>query len=292
MGLHIKIRGMKNVADYERIEKAIDYLSENYSGQPSLESLAQHLRLSPFHVQRLFRRWAGVTPKQFISFLTLQQVKALLTQSKNVLDTSLDSGLSGPGRLHDLFVTLDAVTPGEFKAMGKGLKVTYGVHPTLFGTCLIATTPRGICNLSFVRDTAEARQELSQEWPKAELVHDPRATQVLIRQIFDSTSKQPLQLFLKGTNFQIKVWEALLKIPMGAVISYEDLAIAIKCPTSARAVSRAVATNPISYLIPCHRVIHKSGAMDGYRWNSKRKKAILVWESNRKGTHEISCQVQ
>lgn len=272
--------------DYERIEKAIDYLNQNYSEQPDLGTLARHLKLSSYHLHRLFHRWAGISPKQFIGYLTLQQAKNLLTQSKSVLNTALDSGLSGPGRLHDLFVTMDAVTPGEFKKMGKGLTLVYGIHATSFGSCLIAVTPRGICHLSFAKNpgTIQAEKILSREWKNAALVRDQKTTRVLIRKIFDSKkikSSGAFKLFTKGTNFQIKVWEALLKIPAGSVISYENLAIALKKPTAARAVSRAVATNRIAYLIPCHRVIHKNGVVDGYRWGSGRKKSMLLWESSR-----------
>lgn len=273
----------QHCSDYNRIEKAIDYLNRNYPDRPNLESLAQHLKLNPFHLQRLFRRWAGISPKQFIGYLTLQQAKNLLIQSRSVLDTVLDSGLLGPGRLHDLFVTMDAVTPGEFKILGRGLTLSYGIHATSFGVCLIAVTARGICHLSFAENLSpvQAEKELSREWKNARLVRNQQATGRVVRQIFGPGTRGSLRLFLKGTNFQIKVWEALLKIPMGSVISYEDLAAAVKKPTAARAVSRAVASNPIAYLIPCHRVIHKNGVADGYRWNSRRKKAILLWEQSR-----------
>ncbi len=267
--------------DYELIERAIDYLSRNYPDQPELGALAQHLKLSPFHLQRLFKRWAGISPKQFTGYLTLQQAKDLLAKSRSVLDTALDSGLSGPGRLHDLFVTMDAVTPGEFKASGLGLTLHYGIHPTLFGNCLIAVTPKGICHLSFDSKITKhsAVRELKSRWKNAALVRDDRKTSAVIRKIFKSGKKNRLNLFVKGTNFQLKVWEALMKVPPGAIISYEDLAAAIKNPAAVRAVGTAVGANPISYLIPCHRVIHKSGVLNGYRWGSSRKKAMLLRES-------------
>ncbi len=268
--------------DYLRIEKAIGFLSQQGAGHPSLDTLARALHLSPFHLQRLFHRWAGITPKQFLRYLSLQHAKTLLAASKNILEASLDAGLSGPGRLHDLFVTLEAVTPGEYKKKGEGITVTYGVHATPFGTCLIALTPRGICHLSFLtkQNTQQAIQELSKIWENAKWIKNQKTTRAVVERLLNHRSKQPISIFLKGTNFQIKVWEALLKIPSGSVISYEDLAGAIRQPTAARAVSRAVASNPVAYLIPCHRVIHKNGVVDGYRWKTERKKAMLVWESS------------
>lgn len=273
-----------NLSDYDRIEQAIDYLSQNYHSQPDLQVLADYLRLSPFHVQRLFHRWAGISPKQFTGYLTLQYAKGLLKGSKNVLDSTLDAGLSSPGRLHDLFVSIDACSPGEFKSAGQGMTIRYGLHPTLFGLCLIAETDRGVCHLSFWQkdEIKEAHQQLSKEWKNAKIVQDQKSTKVLIQKIFEPKRGQSFKLFLKGTNFQLKVWEALLKIPKGSVISYENLAQSIQKPTATRAVSRAVAMNAVSYLIPCHRVIHKSGAVDGYRWRTVRKRAMLIWESAKK----------
>lgn len=271
-----------NATDYKRIEKAIVFLTRNYQEKPGLETLARHLQLSPFHLQRLFQRWAGISPKQFMGYLTLKHAKTMLTESKNILDTAMGAGLSGPGRLHDLFITMEAMTPGEFKAKGEGLTLTYGIHPTRFGPCLIATTPRGICHLSFddALNKKEAEKELLSRWKNIRLEQDQKKTALIIKKIFGG-NREKVKLFLKGTNFQIKVWEALMKIPGGSVVSYEDLAVSIKKPTASRAVSRAVATNNISFLIPCHRVIHKSGIMEGYRWGSNRKKAILLWESAR-----------
>ncbi len=267
--------------DYRRIEQAITYLGRHAAAQPGLEDLARHLKLSPFHVQRIFHRWAGVTPKQFLSYLTLGRAKTLLAESKNILETSLDTGLSGPGRLHDLFVTIDAVTPGEFKNQGEGLTLSYGIHPTRFGPCLIATTPRGICHLSFsgARLPHAPATLLEYGWKKAKFEKNQGTTGKVIAQIFGGAQKAPLPLFLRGTNFQLKVWEALLRIPAGRVVSYEDLAGSMGRPEAARAASSAVGDNPVAYLIPCHRVIHKSGVMDGYRWGSERKKAMLIWES-------------
>lgn len=271
----------KSSADYERIERAIIYLQRHCFDRPSLSELALHLKLSPFYLHRLFKRWAGITPDQFLRYLSLQHAKQLLKSSESVLESAFASGCSGPGRLHDLFVSFEAVTPGDYKRSGEGLTIVYGIHPTVFGRCLIALTPRGVCHLSFVSELQPSRaaQLLSREWSKACLKYAPRITRPLLRTIFQSRSRHPVKLLLKGTNFQVKVWEALLRIPRGRLISYQGLAQKMGKPSSARAVSRAVAANPIALLIPCHRVIHQNGIVDGYRWKTERKKAMLVWES-------------
>lgn len=273
--------------DYDRIEEAIRFLEANFRRQPSLEEIAAHTGLSPFHFQRCFRRWAGVTPKQFLQYLTLGYAKERLRQSRNLLDTSLDCGLSGPGRLHDLFVTLDALTPGEYKALGAGLLIRYGFHPTPFGTCLIALTERGVCALRFVTDEerAGALAAVQQEWERSRLEEDREATAAAVAQIFGegSTEGEPrLRLLVKGTNFQVKVWEALLRIPAGRVVSYGDLARMIGAPSASRAVGSAVGDNPVGFLIPCHRVIRETGVISGYRWGTARKRAILAWEAARR----------
>jgi AraC family transcriptional regulator of adaptative response/methylated-DNA-[protein]-cysteine methyltransferase len=270
--------------DYQRIEHAINYLGESFRQQPDLRKIARRVHLSEYHFQRLFRRWAGISPKRFVQFLTIEHAKKLLDESTDLLRVTFDSGLSSPGRLHDLFVNTEAVTPGEFKQQGAGLKIAYGFHLTPFGECLLAITDRGICGLSFIPSVKRAQglKQLQRKWARAEFVEDSSRTQPFIDRIFNSTKKKkapPLNLFLQGTNFQIKVWEALLKIPSGYVLSYEELAAFLGKPGAARAVGNAIAQNPIGYVIPCHRVIRKIGNIGDYRWGSARKKAILAWEA-------------
>ena len=272
--------------DYTRIENAIRYLEESFRDQPDLAEVAQSIHLSPYHFQRLFKRWAGISPKQFVQFLTIDYAKQRLTESKSVLDTSFEAGLSGPSRLHDLFVTFEAITPGEFKTKGAGLQISYGFYQTPFGQCLLATTDRGICGLTFVEPEhqAGALEDLKRCWPNADFHEDGAQNQALINRIFAPARQSgnvPLNLLLRGTNFQIKVWEALLKIPEGAMVSYVDVANLIGQPTASRAVASAVAKNPIGYIIPCHRVIRKMGLINDYRWGVARKKAILGWEASR-----------
>ncbi|MEJ2470958.1 MAG: bifunctional helix-turn-helix domain-containing protein/methylated-DNA--[protein]-cysteine S-methyltransferase [Desulfuromonadales bacterium] len=273
-------------SDYQRIALAIGYLEQHVLRQPSLEEVAGHVGLSPWHFQRLFKRWAGVSPKRYLQYLTLQHAKQWLQQSASVLDTALAVGLSGPGRLHDLFVTVDAVTPGEFKAAGKGLQVCYSFQPTPFGEALLAETSRGLCHLAFVDsgDHSAALEDLQQRWPRAILVEDTDTGRAAVRQIFAEPGPPagtPIKLFLKGTNFQLKVWEALLKIPFGTVVSYGALAGALGQKHAQRAVGTAVGRNPVAGLIPCHRVLRASGALGGYRWGTARKKALLAWEACR-----------
>lgn len=270
--------------DYQRVAEAIQYLEHNYREQPDLDQLAAHLQLSPFHLQRLFTRWAGISPKRFVQYLTAEHAKRLLAESHSVLDAAYDAGLSSPSRLHDLLIATEAMTPGEFKTKGSGLTIEYGRHATPFGDCLLAVTERGVCKLTFLdnADWTAIVAELHEQWAGATLLENPTRTQPLIEQIFPSEPIQPTQpitVLLKGTNFQLKVWEALLRIPSGAVCSYEDIALRIGQPTAARAVGSAVGANQIAYLIPCHRVIRKSGAIDAYHWGPTRKKAILAWES-------------
>jgi AraC family transcriptional regulator of adaptative response/methylated-DNA-[protein]-cysteine methyltransferase len=269
--------------DYQRIEDAIHYLEANHQHQPGLGEIAASLNMSEYHFQRLFTRWVGISPKRFLQYLTKEHAKELLTKSTNLLEVTYETGLSGPGRLHDLFITCEGVTPGEYKNRGEGLDITYGFHATQFGGCLLALTGRGICNLIFVQDgdTEAALEILKGEWKNALLQENPSKTFPLMEQILElstSGSTTPLSLYLRGTNFQIKVWEALLRIPPGSVVAYEDIANYIGQPTAARAVSNAVAHNPIPFLIPCHRVIRKEGVFGNYRYGSARKKAMLGWE--------------
>jgi AraC family transcriptional regulator of adaptative response/methylated-DNA-[protein]-cysteine methyltransferase len=277
----------KNLAqeavDFQRIERSITFLQSNYMRQPELREVARNVHLSEYHFQRLFTRWAGISPKRFLQYLTVEHAKRALKESRSLLDATMDTGLSSPGRLHDLFVTIEAMTPGEFKHDGEGLTIEYGIHPTPFGECLLGATNRGICALFFVQgnNRKEVKEELRLRWPNARLVEAPRATQLLIDRIFAGHSvanRAPLPLVLTGTNFQIKVWEALLQIPPGHVLSYEDVAARIGQPRASRAVGNAVAKNPISYIIPCHRVIQSVGVTGNYRWGPARKKAMLGWE--------------
>lgn len=271
-------------SDYQLIAAAIAYLEANHRSQPSLEELASHVAVSPFHLQRLFKRWAGISPKRFVQFLTVEHAKQLLAESRTMLDAAYETGLSGPGRLHDLFINVEAMTPGEFKLRGQGLTIQYGFHDTPFGECLLASTERGICGLNFVGQPGrEAELEaLRARWPAAELVENPEATAAVVDKIFapEHGSGDAVHLLLAGTNFQIKVWEALLRIPPGSACTYEDVAQWVGQPSAARAVGGAVGANAIAYLIPCHRVIRKSGVIRDYRWGSTRKKAILGWEAS------------
>ncbi|MFN8495305.1 MAG: methylated-DNA--[protein]-cysteine S-methyltransferase [Caldilineaceae bacterium] len=271
--------------DYQRIAEAIHYLEANFREQPELDDLAAHLGLSPFHLQRLFTRWAGISPKRFVQFLTAEYAKQLLVNAHSILDVAYEAGLSSPSRLHDLLIATEAVTPGEYKNKGEGLQINYGRHATPFGDCLLAATERGICLLTFLdaeTDWNTAVGELQAHWQEATLVENAQQTQSLVEQIFPSqptSERRTVHLLLRGTNFQIKVWDALLKIPPGSVASYEDVAQLIGQPGAARAVGGAVGANHIAYLIPCHRVIRKSGVIQDYRWGPTRKKAILGWEA-------------
>jgi AraC family transcriptional regulator of adaptative response/methylated-DNA-[protein]-cysteine methyltransferase len=272
--------------DYERVERAITFLEKNFQRQPELKEIAASINLSEYHFQRLFTRWVGISPKRFLQFLTKERAKELLEKSRDVLGVAYETGLSGPGRLHDLFVTCEAVTPGEFKSKGEGLAIAYGFHPTPFGECLLAATERGICNLAFVQpgDREQALNALKSRWRKARLNKDAARTRSLASQVFAwyiGQTPSPLHLVLSGTNFQIKVWEALLHVPPGAVVSYEDIAARIGRPTASRAVSNAVAQNPIPVIIPCHRVIRKAGEFGDYHYGTARKKALLGWEAAR-----------
>lgn len=267
-------------ADYQRIEKAIYYLEDNFQHQPELKEVAKSAGLSEYHFQRIFNRWAGISPKRFLQFLTKENAKDLLKRS-SVLNATYSVGLSSPGRLHDLFVSTEAVTPGEYKTYGAGLVIRYGFHPTPFGEALIGLTERGICHLSFVQNSEEAAlMNFIADWSNATLMEDTQTTGALIAPIFSlGDNPTPISLFVTGTNFQLKVWEALLSIPRGALTTYEQIAAQIGQPGALRAVGTAVGHNPIAYLIPCHRVIRKIGEFGNYRWGTARKKALLGWET-------------
>lgn len=275
--------------DYKRVEQAILFIEQHIHQQPGLKDVAASINLSEYHFQRLFARWVGISPKRFLQFLTKEYAKELLERSENLLAVAYETGLSSPSRLHDLFVACEAVTPGEFKNKGEGLEIAYGFHASPFGECLVAVTDRGICSLSFVSpgDRHQVFETLKGRWRKAGLERDQARTRPVVDRIFAQyagKAASPLRLLLSGTNFQIKVWEALLRIPPGGVVSYENIAASIGAPQSVRAVSNAVAHNPIPVIIPCHRVIRKTGDWGGYHYGIARKKAILGWEAARINT--------
>jgi AraC family transcriptional regulator of adaptative response/methylated-DNA-[protein]-cysteine methyltransferase len=269
--------------DYTRIEQVIYYLEKNAYRQPSLNEIADSIHLSEYHFQRLFTRWVGISPKRFLQFITKEHAKQLLARSASILEATYQVGLSSPGRLHDLFITWEAVTPGEYKLRGAGLTINYGFHPTPFGEILLGSTDRGICNLSFVPSNghSEALEIFHKNWPQARLVEDPSITQPMVGRIFHSASQspnEPLNLYLSGSNFQLKVWEALLRIPSGNVVSYRDVASYLGAPKASRAVGNALANNPVAVLIPCHRVINSLGEFGHYHYGDARKVALLGWE--------------
>ena len=282
-------------SDYQRIEQALGYLTAHFRQQPRLAEVAAQVGLSEHHFQRLFSRWAGVSPKRFLQYLTAEYARNLLQNSHSVLDAAFAAGLSGGGRLHDLTVSLHAATPGELQSRGAGLRIGYGIHATPFGDCLLATTPRGICALSFHHpiEIEAALADLRQRWAGARIEADPATTAALVAQIFANNPQQhpaPLHLLVQGTNFQLRVWEALLRLPPGTATTYGDLAERIGAPRAGRAVGSAVGHNPIAYLIPCHRVIRASGVLGEYRWGALRKQALLGWEAARseRGVRELN----
>ncbi len=273
--------------DYKRIELAISFICQHQTEQPSLTAVARHVGLSQHHFQKMFTRWAGISPKRFLQHLTIEHAKSLITETKSVLDLTFDVGLSGPGRLHDLFVNLEAMSPGEYKNQGLGLTIRYGVHDTQFGRVLIATTDRGICNLHFLEENEqqEVNAILKPSWTNAKLIHDQTNTEEICSTIFASNraeKQRPLTLSVKGTNFQIQVWRALLRIPTGSLTTYKALAEMIGSPAASRAVGNALGKNPVAYLIPCHRVIRRSGDFGKFRWGKERKQIIIGWEGSQR----------
>jgi AraC family transcriptional regulator, regulatory protein of adaptative response / methylated-DNA-[protein]-cysteine methyltransferase len=268
--------------DFARIAKAIRYIEHHFREQPRLTAIAAQAGLSEFHFNRLFRRWAGVTPKQYLAFVTGREARGAIATQSSVLDAAYAVGLSGPGRLHDLIVTLDAVTPGELKNLGRGITVRYGFSDTPFGEALLATTPRGLCHLAFVEagERDSAITELRERWRNAEFERDDARAQDFANRIWGSAAAgEPLSLNVAGTNFQLKVWQALLSVGAHSRTTYSALAVAIGAEGSARAVGNAVGANPIGWLIPCHNVLRRDGALGGYHWGEDRKRAILVWNS-------------
>jgi AraC family transcriptional regulator of adaptative response/methylated-DNA-[protein]-cysteine methyltransferase len=274
-------------SDGARIRKAIGFLDERWRDQPDLAEVAAAVGLSTSHFQRLFRRWAGVSPKRFLQYLTAEHARRLLGESRSVLDAAYDAGLSGPGRLHDLTVTVHALSPGEIKRGAAGVTVRYGFQPSPFGECLLAMTERGVCGLSFVAEGGreETLDDLRSRWPKAKVMRDDQGTRPVAEKVF-GTGGPSATLYVRGTNFQIRVWEALLRVPEGALVAYADLARAVGVPQAARAVGSAVGRNPIGWLIPCHRVIRASGALGDYRWGAATKKAMVGWEGARRARRE------
>ncbi len=277
--------------DYERIAKVIRYLDDRHIEQPDLAALAARAGLSQFHFHRVFSNWAGVTPKDFLQCLTLAHAKELLCKGGSVLDVALESGLSGPGRLHDLFVNLEAASPGELKSGGAGWTISFGFADSPFGKCLFAESPRGICRLSFVENEKMAEAELQKDWLRAKLKRDDTAATKFAKIIFarhdavqhaGSETGAPLRALVRGTSFQLRVWRALLEVQPRTLTSYGRLAETIGKPTAARAVGTAVGQNPLAYLIPCHRVIRETGVFGNYRWGAVRKRAIVAWESSRR----------
>ena len=269
--------------DYERVANVIRFLDRHHTEQPDLTNLARAAGLSPFHFHRLFSTWAGVTPKDFLQCLTFEHVKRLLGDGHNVLDVAIDAGLSGPGRLHDLCVSLEAASPGEMKSGGAGIEIQYGITVTPFGEALIGETKRGICHLSFVdHDRAAARAVLSSQWPNAKFRRNDSRIADLAAGIFSHSrpaiTSRPLRAFVRATEFQLRVWRALLRVPAGSLTTYGRLAQAIGQSRAARAVGTAVGANPVAFIIPCHRVIRETGALGHYHWDPIRKRAIVGWE--------------
>ncbi|WP_429040767.1 bifunctional transcriptional activator/DNA repair enzyme AdaA [Aeromonas veronii] len=273
------------MSDYARIADAIRFIASQVERQPTLDEIAAHVHLSPFHFQRLFSRWAGVTPKRYLQVLTLERAKALLQESRPLLEVADILGLSSGSRLYDHFVQLEAVTPGEYKQRGAGLVIDHGVHDTPFGQAFVALTQRGVCNFSFLDDQTPETPltALAHSWPEARLQEAPSRTQNVINTMFDGSKApdRPISLHVSGTNFQISVWRALLQIPPAKVVSYAQVASAVGNPKAARAVGLAVGANPVALMIPCHRVIQQNGKLGGYHWGETRKQAIHAWEAAR-----------
>ena len=275
--------------DYDLVRRAIRFLSEHWTDHPDLDELARHVGLSPAHCQKLFKRWCGLSPKEFIQAITVDHARSLLGGSASLLDAAHEVGLSGTSRLHDLFVDHEAMTPGDYKRRGEGLAMAYGFHPSPFGEVLALATDRGVAGLAFVDEDknqtrAEALADMTGRWPGAVYVEDAKQTAPHVKRIFDSASwqpEQPVRLVLIGTDFEVRVWEALLKIPMGRAVSYADIARHLGKPSASRAVGSAVGRNPISFVVPCHRVLRGDGSLGGYHWGLTRKRALIGWETGR-----------
>jgi AraC family transcriptional regulator, regulatory protein of adaptative response / methylated-DNA-[protein]-cysteine methyltransferase len=273
--------------DYDLIQRAIRFLTENHLEQPELSELAGHLGLSETRCQKLFKRWCGLSPKEFLQAVTLDHARRLLQDSGSVLDCAYELGLSGGGRLHDLFVDHEAMTPGDYKRRGEGIEMVYGFHPCPFGEALVLATDRGVAGLAFVNedageDRAETLFDMTRRWPRARYTEAPDRTAPFAKAIFDPhrwSADHPVRLVLIGTDFEVRVWESLLRIPMGQAVSYTDIARHIGKPTASRAVGSAVGRNPISFVVPCHRVLRTDGSLGGYHWGLTRKRALIGWET-------------
>lgn len=273
--------------DYARVQDAIRYISDNWRDQPDLDEIARQSGLSPAHFQRLFSRWAGISPKEFVQALTLDHAREMLDGSASILETAYEVGLSGAGRLHDLFVDHEAMTPGDYKRRGAGLEMVWGVHDSPFGRALIMVTERGVAGLAFADDGEDEKDmfdDMARRWPAAAFTHDPQRTAPYVARIFSPQlwrKSDPLKVVLIGTDFEVRVWDALLKLPPCQAITYSDLAAHVCTTRAARAVGSAVGRNPISFVVPCHRVLRKDGGLGGYHWGVTRKQAIIGWETGR-----------
>ena len=269
-------------AHHDLVARAIDWLDAHADTQPDLDALAAHVGVSPGHLQRVFTRWAGVSPKRYVQYLTAETARGLLADDLPVLDAAHATGLSSAGRLHDLMVSVHAVTPGEARRRGAGLTLRHGIHPSPFGPVLVAATDRGVCHVAFVDDPREAMADLRDRWPAASLVADPDVVADVVARVFDPRADDaPLSVLVSGTNLQVQVWQALLRIPAGTTVSYGTVATAIGRPEATRAVAGAVGANRLAVLIPCHRVLRSTGALSGYRWGPERKRRLLAMEAAR-----------
>ena len=268
--------------DYQRIEKAIEFIRNHRSHQPGLEEIASHVHLSPYHFQRLFTKWAGISPKKFLQYLTLAYARKQLLKNENLDEIAFQTGLSGTGRLHDLFINLEGMTPDQYRKKGAGITIRYGIHHSPFGAYLLALAGENrICSLQFAEEPERSIRELKQQWAASSCLHDPEHTEPVASRLFRYDDSGTLNLLARGTPFQLKVWESLLKIPSGELVSYQAVAEHIENPGGLQAVGSAIGRNPIAFLIPCHRVIKKSGQISEYRWGSHRKSALLGWEASR-----------
>ena len=285
-----EVRNDQGGRDYDVVRRAIEFLSGTWEEQPGLDRLAAHLGLSLAHTQKLFTRWCGLSPKEFVQAITLDHARGLLARSASTLDAAHASGLSGGSRLHDLFVTYEAMTPGDRKRRGEGLEIAYAFHDCPFGEALLMATDRGVAGLAFADDRAERPAmlaDMTRRWPMARFVEDARRTAPHLARIFGrpgDTHEQPVRLVLIGTDFEVRVWDTLLKIPMGRAVTYADIARHLGQPTASRAVGSAVGRNPISFVVPCHRVLRGDGALGGYHWGLTRKRALIGWETGRVGS--------